>query len=331
MRVLAALSGGVDSTTAAALAVQAGHDVTGVTVLLWGGDRHGRSCSTADADAARAAADHLGIPLVVLDATRDFDAQVIAPFVADTLTGRTPNPCVECNRRFKLDLLDGYAATHGFDQIVTGHYARRTGPNQDRLARAVDTAKDQSYVLWTARPDQIARYDFPLGDLTKPEVRALAANLHVPAATVPDSMDLCFSPAQVVADRTPEVPVVPVVAPDGTITARLPITNVTVGQRRGLHAAGATEPLYATSVTTTQVTLGTRADLTVDVTALDELIVHHPDLGVTHAQTSAHGIPQPATLDDDTVTWKSTHQRVAPGQSVVLYADDVVVGGGHAR
>ncbi len=263
LRVAAAMSGGVDSTVAALCAVAAGHQVTGVTMLLWGGDRLGRSCSTADAGAAAAAAAAIGIDQVVLDHRADFEDEVIKPFADDAAAGRTANPCIACNRAFKLDALHAWATANGYDAVVTGHHARVvTVDGIPRLARSVDRNKDQSYVLYTASTEQLARLILPLGELTKAEVRRIAADHGLDVATAPDSMDLCFDRRAVVGATRADV-----VSPSGdTIGAVAALETVTVGQRRGLgvdpHALGP-EPAFVVAVDARRrrIHLGTAADL----------------------------------------------------------------------
>lgn len=337
--VLCALSGGVDSSVAAASVVGDGTHASGVTLLLWGGERSTKSCSTADAVAARAAADRLGIDLHVVDWTEQFDRVVVGPFVSAARRGKTMNPCLACNRSFKLDGLVAWADDHGFECIATGHYARvADGPDGPVLARAIDAGKDQTYVLWEATPDQLARYRFPLGALTKDEVRARADELGLPAAHAAESQDLCFSRADVLeaAGGVRRVPVVD--GADGPVVGDAPVELVTVGQRRGLDVALG-ERRYVTDISDTRVVLGRAEDLATETVALDGVRLHAPTL-YEHAEglqtrCSAHGPLADATVDiDDTsptanVRWHRPQRRVAPGQAVVVYdlAGHVVAGG----
>ena len=188
-RMLVAMSGGVDSSVAAALLVEAGHDVVGVTLKLWGGASDSGCCSVADVDDARAVARRLGIEHHVFNFGDDFDAQVVAPYVADHAAGRTPNPCIECNRHLKFGRLLRRATQLGFDAVATGHHARI---EEGRLLRGADPLKDQSYVLYVLGRDALRRLRFPVGTMTKAGVRDKAAALGLPTADKPDSQDVCF-------------------------------------------------------------------------------------------------------------------------------------------
>src|SRR5439155_7421300 len=194
LRVLAAMSGGVDSAVAAARAAEAGHEVTGVHLALSSNPRSYRSgargcCTLEDARDARRAADVIGIPFYVWDMAERFDRDVVADFVAEYAEGRTPNPCLRCNEKIKFAAVLDRAVALGFDAVVTGHHARLDG---GVLRRSVDAGKDQSYVLAVLRADQLARAVFPLGSSTKAEVRAEAATRGLAVADKPDSHDICF-------------------------------------------------------------------------------------------------------------------------------------------
>jgi len=192
VRVLVAMSGGVDSSVAAALLVKAGHEVVGATLKLWGGAGDSGCCSVADVDDARRVADQLGIDHRVLNFTEEFSADVVEPYVADHAAGRTPNPCVECNRAVKFGHLAARARRLGFDAVATGHHARVTGGDPLRLRRGADMDKDQSYVLSMLTVRELARVLLPVGELTKQEVRARATSLGLPTAEKPDSQEVCF-------------------------------------------------------------------------------------------------------------------------------------------
>src|SRR4051812_22578080 len=193
MKVLAAMSGGVDSSVAAALLLEQGHEVVGVTMRLWEGDVEGTCCSVAEIDDARRVAQQLGIDHWVFRFTDDFDSRVVQPYAAAHAAGLTPNPCIECNRHIKFDRLLRRAAQLGFDAVANGHHARLT-PDGDRLRllRGADPAKDQPHALYALGQRQLERCLFPVGEMTKADVRALAAELGLRTAAKPDSVEVCF-------------------------------------------------------------------------------------------------------------------------------------------
>ena len=339
MRVLAAMSGGVDSSVAAALLLEQGHDVTGVTLKLWGGASDSGCCSVADVEDARRVAQQLGIDHWVFGFTDDFDALVVEPYVTAHSAGRTPNPCIECNRHLKFGRLLRRAVQLGFDAVATGHHARlaRDDGRRMRLLRGVDRVKDQSYVLHAVDPDALARCLFPVGEITKTEVRERARGLGLRTADKPESQDLCFVSAT--GGRAellgPRIGLHPgrVVDAAGAEMGRVDAVElVTVGQRRGLGGGGPGRR-YAVSVdvATATVVTGTLDDLLADTVLLDALVWRD---GVPTspllAQSSAHGRPVGARVDGTTVRLVERVRRVAPGQSVVLYRGDEVVGGGTA-
>lgn len=334
MRVLVAMSGGVDSSVAAALLLEQGHEVTGVTMRLWGGPSDSGCCSASDVDDARRVAQQLDVAHYVFDYEDDFERHVVGPYVEAHREGRTPNPCVECNRHLKFDRLLDRADELGFDVLATGHHARvvrRDG--RAALARAVDVAKDQSYVLHVLPPATLERCRFPVGELTKAEVRSMAEDLGLRTADKPESQDVCFVTASdgratFLGDRIPLRPARLVDTAGAAVGSVDAIELVTIGQRRGLGLAGAAERRFALDVDVRagEVTVGTADELLVDATPLRDPVVHEP---VTTAlvQTSAHGRPARARLDGAVLRWDEPRPRVAPGQSVVLYDGDVVVGG----
>ncbi|MET0904135.1 MAG: tRNA 2-thiouridine(34) synthase MnmA [Acidimicrobiales bacterium] len=340
-RVLVAMSGGVDSSVAAALLLEAGHDVVGATLKLWGGESDSGCCSVADVDDARWVARRLGIEHHTFSFGDDFDARVVAPYVADHAAGRTPNPCIECNRHVKFDRLVRRADALGFDSVATGHHARivTRADGSRRVARGADRAKDQSYVVHMLDQPTLSRTVFPVGNLTKAEVRTHAARLGLATADKPDSQDVCFITAT--GGRTaflgPRLETHPgsVVDQTGEPVGRVgAVELVTIGQRHGLGLPGGTEPRYVTrvDVRSATVTVGTRADLLTDHVELERIDwIADPVPGSLVAQTSAHGTTRPCRVDGDTVRFDSPQRRVAPGQTVVLYAGDVVVAGGIAR
>ena len=341
MQVMVAMSGGVDSSVAAAMMLDAGHEVVGVTMKLWGGPSDKGCCSVSDVLDARRAADAIGIDHHVFNFGDDFERHVIAPYVAEHDAGRTPNPCIECNRSIKFARLLERSDALGFDAVVTGHHAQivTVADGTRRLARAVDMAKDQSYVLHMISPEQLERVEFPVGGLEKATVRQMAKDLGMRVANKPDSQDVCFissttSRDEFLGDRLTHTPAT-VVDVDGNQVGQVPsIQLVTIGQRKGLGLAGGTPPRYVSDidVANQKVTIGTRRDLLTDFVDLDQVTwAGDPiDSGLV-AQTSAHGATRPARVEADRVWWSEPQPRVAPGQTVVFYDGDIVVGGGIAR
>ncbi|HEU5083519.1 MAG TPA: tRNA 2-thiouridine(34) synthase MnmA [Acidimicrobiales bacterium] len=344
MRVLVAMSGGVDSSVAAALLQEQGHEVVGVTMKLWGGESDSGCCSVSDVDDARRVADQLGIDHHVFNFGDDFTRDVIEPYVADHAAGRTPNPCIECNRHLKFDRLLRRADALGFDVVATGHHVRLATDAAGRrhLARAADPAKDQSYVLYVVAGAVLDRVAFPVGDMTKDEVRGHAARLGLRTASKPDSQDVCFITSVegrrgFLADRIRYTPG-RVVDGEGAEVGRVDAVElVTIGQRRGLDLGGNPTPRYAVDVdvAAATVTIGDATALRADEVRLADVVwAHDPVSGPVLAQCSAHGTPHRAHVEPTptgaTVTFAEPQRRLAPGQSVVLYRDDLVVGGGIA-
>jgi tRNA-specific 2-thiouridylase len=344
MRVLAAMSGGVDSAVAAALAVDAGHDVTGVHLALSPDRQTLRSgargcCSVEDAHDARRVADELGVPFYVWDLAERFTEDVVDDFVAGYAAGRTPNPCLRCNERIKFTAVLDRARALGFDAVVTGHHARLA---DGELRRSVDAAKDQSYVLGVLTARQLAGAVFPLGSMTKERVRQVAAERGFAVAGKPDSHDICFIPdgdTRGFLTRRLGARPGPVVdaATGATLGVHEGTHGFTVGQRRGLGVAvGDQRPRYVLSIepASRTVTVGT-ADLAgVDVVRTDPPTWTGPVPPLplrAEVQLRAHGTPVAcqvtAGADGGLVLELAHAQRgVAPGQSAVLYAPDPVRG-----
>ncbi len=337
MRVLCAMSGGVDSSVTAALLAEVGHEVQGVTLRLWGGEADQGCCSVADVEDARRVADHLGLDHHVFNFGPDFDRHVVEPYVAAHAAGRTPNPCIECNRHLKFDRLLERAEVLGFDAVATGHHARvvERPDGTRRIARGADGAKDQSYVLYMLEQASLARVLLPVGDLTKAEVRDRAADLGLRTAVKPDSQDVCFIQATAgrrgfLGDRIPLTPG-RVVDDTGRRVGEVDAVElVTVGQRRGLGLRAQHGPSFVTSVDvpTATVTVGHKEDLLDDEVALTDLVwADGPLTGPVLAQCSAHGEPRSGSLAGSVLRWDTPQPRVAPGQSVVFYDGDEVLGG----
>jgi tRNA-specific 2-thiouridylase len=334
------MSGGVDSSVAAALLRDEGHDVTGVTMKLWGGESDTGCCSVSDVDDARRVARALGIEHHVFNFGDRFMADVVGPYVAAHASGATPNPCIECNRHLKFDKLLRRALALGFDAIATGHHARVvTQPDGTRrIGRGADRAKDQSYVLAMLGQDQLARTRLPVGDRTKDAVRAMAAARGLPTASKPDSQDVCFitsdrGRAGFLADRIAFTPGRVVDGAGREVGHVDAVQLVTVGQRKGLGLPGGEDPRYvvAVDVEARTVTVGRKDELLASTVRLRAVTwAHEPVSGAVLAQCSAHADPQAARFDAATgvLMWDTPQRRVAPGQAIVLYDGDEVLGGG---
>jgi tRNA-uridine 2-sulfurtransferase len=344
MRVLAAMSGGVDSAVAAALAVDAGHDVTGVHLALSPDRQTLRSgargcCSVEDAHDARRVADELGIPFYVWDLADRFREDVVEDFVAEYAAGRTPNPCLRCNEKIKFSAVLDRARALGFDAVATGHHARLA---DGELRRSVDAAKDQSYVLGVLTPEQLAAAMFPLGGMTKDRVREIAAERGFAVAAKPDSHDICFIPdgdtRGFLARRLGSRPGPMVDAATGATVGEHDGTyGFTVGQRKGLGVAvGDQQPRYVLAIepVTRTVTIGTP-----DLAGVTEVVTAAPTwTGATperpfraEVQLRAHATPVACEVDvtDDgglLLRLAEEQRGVAPGQSAVLYEPDPVRG-----
>jgi tRNA-uridine 2-sulfurtransferase len=350
MKVLAALSGGVDSAVAAARAVDAGHDVTAVHLALSRNPHSYRSgargcCTLEDARDARRAADVLGVPFYVWDLAERFARDVVDDFVAEYGAGRTPNPCVRCNERVKFSAVLDRGRALGFDAVCTGHYARLLdGPDGSELHRAVDRAKDQSYVLGVLTPDQLAGALFPIGDTVKADVRAEAAARGLAVAAKPDSHDICFvtdgDTAGYLRRELGERPGDVVDADGSVLGTHDGAFAFTVGQRRGLRIdrpAADGRPRYVLDIEplTATVTVGPRESLA--VTGIDASRARWCAAVPTRpfgcgAQLRAHGDELLAVAEPVDggaavrVVLAQPAYGVAPGQSVVLYDGTRVVG-----
>jgi tRNA-uridine 2-sulfurtransferase len=330
-RTLVAMSGGVDSAVAA---LRTGPGAVAVTLELWRDPENDgeRSCCSADAvRGARALAHGMGLPHFTLDLRPEFRAGVVEPWLADHAAGLTPNPCVRCNGHVRLDAMLGLAERLGCDALATGHYARTT---PDGLIRAAaDPAKDQSYMLARLAPATVARLRFPLGELRKPEVRALAAEAGLPVAAKPDSQDLCFL-AGTGRERflarhggLRERPGDIVDARGRVLGRHRGHHGFTVGQRRGLRLA-APEPLYvlATDARANTVTVGPRAALGTTTVALRGLRLHRPEAAVEAVRLRYRSPAVPCRLRDGALELGEPFAGVAPGQQAALLQGDVVVG-----
>jgi tRNA-specific 2-thiouridylase len=337
-RTLVAMSGGVDSAVAALLT---GDDAVAVTLELWAdeaNDDEASCCSAHAVRVARSLAHGMGMPHFTLDLRDEFRAGVVEPWMAGHEAGETPNPCVGCNGHVRLDAMLEFAGALGCAVLATGHYAR---VSEDGLLRsAADPAKDQAYMLCALSPATLARMRFPLGELTKPEVRALAAEADLPVASKADSMDLCFlagtGRAAFLArhggarERPGEI-----VDRGGRVLGRhRGHHGFTVGQRKGIGVA-APEPLYvlATDARTNRVTVGARAELATREVAVRGALLHRRAEEVDSVRLRYRSRPLPCTVDEHgrgrvTLHLAEPADGAAPGQTACLYSGDVVVGYG---
>jgi tRNA-specific 2-thiouridylase len=385
--IAVAMSGGVDSSTVAAMLRAEGHNVVGLTMQLWNQRRlagregmpekvQGRCCSIDDVYDARRVAEDLGIPYYVVNHEERFERDVVRPFIDEYLSGRTPIPCSLCNNHLKFDQLLLTARQIGADMLATGHYARcEFSPERNRwlLRRAADPAKDQTYFLFGLTQEQLSRTLFPLGHMNKPQVRELAREHHLALAEKPDSQEICFVPGgdykrfidaylneqgEQLPDTSGEL-----VTTDGRVLGHHEgVHNFTVGQRKGLGVATGS-PLYVININGAQgkVTVGGNDDLLsrtliardVNWIAIDglreELERRTVDTGVApppsavqsetktgvrvtakirHRHEPAPALLEPAPNGEVRVTFDEPQRAITPGQAVVFYDGDLVVGGG---
>jgi tRNA-specific 2-thiouridylase len=350
-RVLVAMSGGVDSSVAAALLVEEGHDVIGVTMKTFcydGTPAHSKTCCGLDGimDAKRVAA-ALDIPHYVFDVEEDFTRDVIDDFVSEYAVGRTPNPCVSCNSKTKFhDLLERGRAL-GCDQIASGHYVRvQHGDNGSSLLRGLDPDKDQSYFLWAMPREMLPKLLFPVGELTKAEVRDRARTLELVTAEKPESQEICFVPSgnyrdllekRLVATHPALLPG-PIVRRNGDVVGEHHgYAGFTVGQRKGL-GGGFPEPLFVLEVRaeTREVVVGTHEELYEDVVEIAGLnwLQEAPEAGsIVHVQMRYRAPAASGTVErlDDTliIALGEPFAAITPGQSAVVFDDEErVLGGG---
>ena len=345
-RVVVAMSGGVDSSAAAALLKEQGHEVIGITLRVWsagGAGRHGSCCAPEDIEDARAVAEALGIPFYVAGAEELFRQEVVAPFVREYVEGRTPVPCVACNQRVKFDFLLRRARALG-GKLATGHYARvREEAGRFHLERARDLQKDQTYFLFTLAQEELSDLVFPVGELTKSEVREVARRHGLPTSAKPESMEICFVPdgdhAGFVERAAGPQPPGEIVSSDGRVLgAHAGVHRFTVGQRRGLGLSSP-EPLYVQRLDAAarQVVVGPAPE--VEGVRFEVLRPHWissapppPDrqveVKIRHRHGGAAAHVARATPERACVELLAPARAISPGQAAVFYEGDRVLGGG---
>lgn len=347
MRALVAMSGGVDSSVAAALMLEQGFEVVGVTLKQWEGTNGemptAGCCTLSDAEDARRVASQLDVPYYVLDYVDQFTEAVVEPFAEGYLNGITPNPCIECNRRVRFSVLLDRTRALGCDVLVTGHHARVVDDGGVfRLRKAVDGTKDQSYVLHMLDQSALSQIRLPVGEMTKTEVRARAAELGLRTASKPDSQDICFVASgdyrDFIAQRHPEAAAPGnVLDTDGNVIGEHPGTSgFTIGQRKGIGVAvGSARYVLDIEPREQTITIGTYKDLLVDRCAATEMSFTHrpPRVGdQVDVKVRYRSDAVPARVESDGDRWEFSflepQPRAAPGQSLVMYDGEFVLGGG---
>ncbi len=347
-KVMVGMSGGVDSSVAAALLLEQGYEVVGVTMQIWQDDKKddaGSCCSLSAVDDARRVANTLGIPYYVLNFKEIFDQKVIEYFTNEYLRGKTPNPCIACNRYIKFDEFLRKAREMGMDYVATGHYATVVQENgRYLLKRSVSVAKDQTYPLYNLTQDQLAHTLFPLAPYEKPQVREMAKKLGLGVASKPDSQDICFvvhrDYASVIEERT-GIKVEPgnFVDGQGKILGRHKgIYHYTIGQRKGLGIATG-KPVFVSKIDVdrNEIVLGEESSILADsliaadlnFIAIDRLEAPvQATVKIRYGSREAAATIEPLGADQVKVVFEQPQRAVTAGQSVVFYQGDTVLGGG---
>ncbi len=351
-RVVVAMSGGVDSSVAAALLKEQGYDVVGLMLKLWSDGESGRAnrcCTPADVDAARTVANQLGVPFYLINIADSFKATVVDYFIDEYVAGRTPNPCLMCNRYIRYELLLNKALSLGAAYLATGHYARvrEVEGGQYQLLRGVDPQKDQAYVLSVLGQKELAHALWPLGELTKPQVRALAARFHLPVAEKAESQDLCFLANGDYRDflvrHAPAGAIRPGEIRDTSgkvIGEHQGLPFYTIGQRKGIGLA-VSEPLYviALNAADNALIVGTRNELGRRECSARSMhyVSGAPPSGTFKASAKIRYKAREAAVtvtpqgEEAQIEFEEAQRDITPGQGLVLFDGEVVIGQGFIR
>ena len=351
-KIVIAMSGGVDSSVAAALLKQRGREVVGISLQLWNysadsTERFGTCCSLDDLGDARRVADEVGIPFYILNMEKEFKEEVVDYFVSEYLKARTPIPCTLCNQRLKFDHLISRAEEFGYERVATGHYAMIAKDNATgrfAVKRGVDRSRDQSYFLFNLSQEQLSRLEFPLGATDKKEVRDIARELGFKVAEKPESREICFVPdndyASFIERRVSKENFCEgnIVNNDGEILGRhRGYPAFTIGQRKGLNIGGLKEPHYVISIDSckNEVTVGPQKDLYRSQFFVDKVNWYLPkkesfesQVQIRYRHNGSTAIVTPLPSERARVEFSEPQLSVTPGQSAVFYVDDFIVGGG---